>query len=296
MWTHITQYGLIGESFALEAAARAQPSLPASVLQRAAELCRTSEDDTSSTTDTSTDTAYLAALTASLEKQKVMATTARERAESYVQEMATCRAAMINLAKQYDRSLGYWESRVTDCYSKLHNDQSNSLEILGETLDEIRVAKKRVQSQAEKLKQRGLRLLPSDYVLAHGESVVIVDGTWDGAEGTVVLQQSTEAKKASSDKSAVWVSVSVSPLEQSQLAQLQRHQVAIWDYDSVFDDWDEENWSVGTSREESKRRLGGILSTLSTKTPSTAARQNEETTKFYTSARERKAAKKRKKR
>ena len=254
-----------------------------------------SEDDTSSTTDTSTDKAYLAALTASLEKQKAMATTARERAESYLQEMATCRAAMIDLAKQYDRSLGYWESRVTDCYSKLQNDKSNSLELLGETLDEIRVAQKRIQSQAEKLRQRGLRLLPSDYVLAHGESVVIVDGTWDGAEGTVVVQQSTEANKASNDKSAVWVSVSVSPLEQSQMVQLQRHQVAIWDYDSVFDDWDEDNWSAGISREESKRRLGGILSTLSTKTPSSAARQNEVTTKSYTSARERKAAKKRKK-
>ena len=225
-----------------------------------------------------------------------MATAAKQQAELYEQEMATCRAAMIDLAKQYDRQLGFWESRVTDAYRRLQNDETDSLELLGTTLDELRVAQKRVQSVAERLKQRGLRLLPSDYVLTHGESVVIVDGTWDGVEGTVVVQSTETTPKTPNDQ-LVEVSVSVSLVEPSQTVQLQRHQVAIWDYDSVFDDWEEGDWSVGTSREESKRRLSGILSTLSTTPTQSTKSRKETTTKSYISSRQRKAAgKKRKKR
>lgn len=293
MWMAI-QYGVIGESFPLEAATRVQPSLPPSVLQRAAELCRSSGDDaTSSTVDNCTasngaNKASLAALTASLEKQKSMAIAAREEAEAYAQEMATCRFAMIDLAKQYDRNLGFWESRATECFNQLQNDKTESLELLGATLEEIRVSRKRVQSQVEKLRERGLRLLPSDYILTNGESVIIVDGKWDGAEGTIV-EQSVEA----SSNDEVLVAVSMSPLEQSQLVSLHRHQVAIWDYDSVFDDW-EEDWSIGTSREDSKRRLNGILSKLST-TREPRSEHKTEATKSYTSSRQRKAPKKRKK-
>ena len=280
----------------MEAAKRVQPQLPACVLERAAELCRSSDDETTNDQGASyiVDKAYLAALAASMEKQKALASAAREQAESYVQDMATCRAAMIDLAKQYDRQLGFWETRVADCYTTLFNDKKDSLELLGETLDDIRVARKRMQSQAQMLRERGLRLLPTDHVLSEGESVVIVGGTWDGAEGTVVVQSTESTKPDSIGK--VCVVVSVSPFEPRQVIQLQRHQVAIWDYDSVFDDWDKDV-NAGSSREDSKRRLNGILSTLTaTANSQTKPPQPTSTSQAYTSSRERKAGKKRKKR
>eukprot|EP00977_Amphora_coffeiformis_P018004 scaffold6073_cov169-Amphora_coffeaeformis.AAC.3 len=279
--TYRLEYGLIGESFALEAAARSQPALPDSVLKRAAELCRPATEEDAS------DRAYLQALTESLEKQKNLSITARKTAEAYVREMAACRAAMIQLASQYDRQMGYWESRVTNCFEKLQAQNVDSLELLGTTLDELRVTRQQIQSTAERLKERGLRLVPSDYALSTGEYVVVVDNAaWDGAEGSVVSSQDNE----------VVLSVAISPFEPSQTVTLARHQVAIWDYDSVFDDasgWD----MVGTSRQDSQQRLSGLLSSLgssSSSKPSTNSNSNNsKEEKSFTSSRQRKAAKKR---
>lgn len=273
----------------MEAARRSQPQLPESVLQRAAALCRPTEMKGKYLNE---EKAYLAALTASLEKQNTMATASKKAADACMQDMATCRAAMIDLAKQYDRRLGFWEAQVMECYTKLRNDKQDSLELLGETLEEIRVTKKRVQTQAEILRQRGLRLLPPNHLLTDGESVVIVGGTWEGTEGTIVLQSTIGTETASNEE--VWVSISLSPLEESQLVQLQRHQVAIWDYDSIFDNW-EKDWETSPSREESKRRLNGILSTLtaaSTDSPPSNNQLDNTTGKSFTSSRQRRAAKK----
>ena len=292
------QYGLIGESFALEAAARSRPALPESVLLRAAELYRPSfANDTVATQQSDfTDHEYLQALTASMERQKSMAKNARQEAEMYLQEMATCRAAMIQLAKQYNRQLGYWETRVTDCYERLLNDQTDSLELLGNTLDEIRLAQKRVETSAEQLRRRGLRFVPGDHVLSNGESVVVVgSGPWEGAEGRVI--------NAVGEK--VEVSISLSPLEPEQVVTLRRHEIAIWDYDSVFEDgssggdWQLDSGWGSASREDSSRRLNGILSSLgstitSTSSSPSSAGKTPPAQSTYTSSRQRKAAKKRK--
>ena len=258
--------------------------MPDSVLKRATKLCRPkSEED-------ATNYAYLQALTLSLERQKTLSIAARETADSYAREMAACRAAMIQLSSQYDRQMGYWESRVTNCYEKLRAENEDSLELLGATLDELRVTRKRVQSTAERLKERGLRFVPSDYDLTTGEYVVVVDkAAWDGAEGSVISSQGNE----------VVLSVSMNPLEPSQTVTLARHEIAIWDYDSVFDDssdWD----MVGTSRQDSQQRLSGLLSSLGSGSSSKTRRNNNSSSnnrenKSFTSSRQRKALKKRRK-
>lgn len=222
-----------------------------------------------------------------------MAREAQTEAQAHVQDMAACRSAMIQLAKQYDRKLQYWESRVSHCYTQLREaDNVNAMELLGTTLDELRLVQSGVQSDAARLREQGLRLVPADHVLTAGDFVVIVGSSaWEGAEGTVV----------SMDGNQVCVSVSTSPLEEDkpQLITLARHEIAIWDYDSVFDDNSNKyDWSGGTSREESQRRLNGILSSMqSTNTPTTTkSSTNDKDNKptSFTSSRQRRAAKKRK--
>lgn len=270
---------MIGESFALEAAARSEPALPDSVLKRATEICRPiAEEDVS-------DRAYLQALTISLQRQKTLSIAAREKADEYVRDMTACRAAMIQLATQYDRQMRYWENRVTNCFERLRAQDGDSFELMGTTLDELRVTRKQIRSTVERLKEKGLRLVPSDYDLTFGEYVVVVDhASWEGAEGSVVSIEDSE----------VVVSIAgMNTFQPNETLTLARHQIAIWDYDSVFED--DSDWDmVGTSRQDSQQRLSGLLSSLGNTSPSSfkARKINEKEDKPFKSSRERKAAKK----
>ena len=246
-----------------------------------------------------TNAAYLESLSTSLQRQNDKTRLAREQAETHVQEMATCRAAMIRLAQNYDRQLGFWAARVQECFTQLQRDETDSLALLGNTLDEIRVVQKRLQSDASLLRERGLRLLRSNAVLSDGERVVIVDpdGTWDAIEGSVVLSECTATE--------ICVLASIHPVEPPQRITVARHKIAVWDYDSVFEQ-EEEDWRealrIGPSVEESKRRLNSVLSTLSKQSSRGENKSVAKTSRdasaspTFTSSRQRKAAQKRKRR
>lgn len=290
------QYGVIGESYAMGAASRCTPPFPEQLLQRAADLLLQS--------DTADDemVAYTRALSQSLEKQIEIATAAKERAEDRASDVTRLRRAMLSLASNYDRHLALLEHRVQGCFQRLKYS-AEPLELLGETLQELRVVQKQVKTERELLKERGLKVLSSSYELVEGVSVVILaEGEWEGSTGKVA---SPGAAKLSPDE--VLVVPSFRPWDDMvpgndydvELKPLvfKRYQLAVWDYDSVWDAFDGDNDIRLTSVPDAKQRLDEVLLSLSsakTWPPPSAAAKSASKPSLFTSSRERKAAKKKK--
>jgi DNA mismatch repair protein MutS2 len=303
-------YGLIGDSYALGAASRCVPALPEEVLSRAAELVAGDATLSSSKGD------YLRALTKSMELQTEMATAATIATDKSARDAAKCRAAMISLAAAYNDQLALLEQRVENCYQSLRKgDEKNEMKIVGETLSELRAVRKVVQNQKELLRKRGLKMLPDSYKLRVGESVVIItEDEWDGTTATVLA-----SSFAGNDGDAtttlspnhVLVQLSSSLFHDDPAAAAgaadsnnddvivvggrpsimkQRHELAIWDYDSVYE-YERERWS--TSVPDSKRKLSTLLTTLAASSSNVKKRPadlaTERTTTTFTSARQRKA-------
>ena len=276
------QYGVIGESYAFSAASRSHPPLPEDVLARAQALM--SKD----APENSESSSYNVALSQSLQHQVDLATQARERAWEHELETAMIQRAMIQLASAYDRNLGFLEKRVEACYEKLRKDATiDSLEILGETLGELRVVRKQVKSEKELLRDQGLKLLPKDHQLQMGESVVVVaEGEWEGTCAEVVSVD-TSQQNIVVLPSLAFVQTNLMEESMKETLVLKRNQLAIWDFDSVWED-DSGHEIEQFPAAESKRRLSSILAGLKSPTPmaeSTKSAQNN-----FKSSRERKAS------
>jgi DNA mismatch repair protein MutS2 len=305
--TYQLQYGLIGDSYALGAASRAIPSLPNDVLSRAASLLAAS--NTPSNGDASSGE-LLRAMTDSLEKQIQSAEESRQQAEATQMDARDCRDALIALSSAYEKHLGKLEHRLESIYNALQLDESkSSLDVVGETLATIRTAKKKVKSEDELLRERGLKRVQDYYELVDGETVVIIaGGDWEGMSGTIVINANEPVKPGE-----VLVALSLGkwsdpyfqndepqdPMVNSLVLTFGRHQIAIWDYASV---WDEERTTTPTtSVRESRQRLSSLLTSLpsaSSKLSTINSNQGSELAESvsFTSSRQRKAtaAKKRK--
>ena len=312
-------YNSIGDSYALGAASRCKPSFPDDVIARATQLMTTTSttanerlsENSADDVSLNTDAAYLQVLTQSIQKQSQKAREARALAEQHVEDLARCRKAMLSLAASYDRQFALLEQKLESTYTKLNDDKTGSLEITGKTLKELRLVRKKVQSESEQLKEQGLKLLPDGYDLKEGESVVIVsEDEWNGVSGTA-SQKDLSQRSLKIDDVAVMptfylgedtmalidssADVSGDQPEKKKPLILKRSQIAIWDYDSVWGDFDEslsDNFSA-TGVKESKRRLNDVLSSLKTsssKSPTEDAKSMP--SKTFSSSRERKAAKK----
>lgn len=298
--TYQLQYGIIGDSYALSAASRCTPPLPDDVLSRAADLMATM---TSSSGDVNGD--YLRALSDSLEKQLESAKNAALSSEQTAQDLLSIRKAMISLASAYDQQLKTLEQRLDRCYQELRNDPNQrSLEIIGNTLTEVNVFRKKVKSEEELLREKGLRLVPENYKLAAGESVVIVGGDLDGT----IAKVATDTSLSSQDPDSVvvipsleaWnlgspgINGAVGPDSLAPIV-LKRRQLAIWDYVSVYEDDDKDDLGIQTSVKDRRLKLNLLLSNLNSLTPTSArTSQVKKTSSFnsFKSSRERKAASK----
>ena len=315
-------YDSIGDSAALAAAARCMPTLPEDVLYRASQLVvesaagvpRRLESDTSSAS--STDGAYLKVLTESIERQSERAQQARLSAETMEQDITACRRAMLSLALAFDRDFQFLQQKLEDTYAKLNGSDADTLEVIGGTLSELRLVRKQVKSQSQLLKEKGLRLLPDWHDLSVGENIVIVsEGDIDGVSATI--HPDTGSLSLKPDDVAVVPSLSVydkfmgadcssdaveSSADKKPLI-LKRSQIAIWDYDSMWDEDDGGGSMTGiqtTSVNDSKRRLHDILldikssSTSSPKRSANSPDSGSSGQQAFTSARQRKAASKKK--
>lgn len=283
------QYGIIGESYALGAALRCSPPLPLDVLQRAENLL-TQEGDGD------LDPSNYHALNRSLQKQLQLAQEARVQAESYRRDVEQIRRSMLSLASSYDEHFCRLESRLNSCYHELsQKDNGSPLEIVGETIAQLRVVQKQVQSEQERLKERGIKILPINYVPAYGEMVVIIQqGDFDGMQASVVA--SIDIDLSPGEILVMPSSVSdfsgdlAGGVNESRPIVFKRHEIGIWDYESV---WEEKDDSRETkSIPESRRRFTDILSRVKGRRSGVPRVSGGETSSSFNSSRERKAAKK----
>ena len=299
--TYQLQYGIIGESEALSAASRCIPPLPEGVLNRASELLYQGGGggQTQSTDSGDASIDFLRALSQSVSKQAQMTEENLRQAEAHVQNMAKCQRAMLTLGQAYERRLALMEARIERCYQSLKEDNTNSLELLGETLDKLRVVKKEIQTESDILKERGLKLLPVDCTLREGETVVIVcEGEWDGTIAKVAAQVNTT--RANNE---VFVIPSFNPQNEEMFLRdsddlgvrpiaFPRHQLAVWDYIDLEWGFERETSAQASTNPGSRGRLMSVLSALkiddkklSSAVPATTQ------TRQYKSSRERKASK-----
>ena len=298
------EYGLIGESHALNAAARCLPPLPDHVLLRASHLLNDANTDEENTTQNS----YIRALTSSMEEQLERSRIATSSIEDGAIDSSKCRQAMVSLASAYacdlDRKLDYLEA----AFQKLRASGKSEYELVGETLSELKIVKKTIISQEEKLALKGLKVLPIHRVLGPGESVVIIStGEIEGITATVVEDGSTG--NSSLDPNQVLVRPSFSSLDFNDVILanidpindrpliLQRQEIAVWDYDNIYDDTSFQS-KPATSISNSKQKVNSLLSTLdsvSKKKRASNASKKKGGGKKFQSSRQRKAANKSKK-
>ena len=272
------EYGVIGESYALGAASRCTPKLPDTVLSRASQLLSQHEE----TNDGINQADYMQALLKSMEEQITRANKERERAENFTHEIQLCREAMVSLASSYETHLERLEQRLEDCYLRLRENKGRTdLEVIGDTLAELRVNKKRIKSQKEILHEKGLMQLPSSYELSVGESVVII-GSGNDWEVSPVQVVADWTKDLTLSRTEVMVQASSSFVDWDDMFAddnpsslysarsdrrtwvVQRHELAIWNFDNSW----EGNSSVArsTSIANSKQRLKSLLSSLKSDT------------------------------
>lgn len=263
----VLEYGIIGESHALGAASRSSPSLPQSVMSRASQLMieAVASDGQGIGKD------YILALTSSMEEQLKRRKEASEKAQAHIDDLEKCRRAMISLADSYDNHLERQCERLEDCFRRLKADGSSDLELVGEALSELRVVKKKIVSQKTLLAERGLKAIPTSYVLVPGESVVIISpGELEGMSAKFVKDSSTDRMLGQNEVLVqpsfslhAWddlVPSSPSMMNGSPLI-LQRHEIAIWDYGGVYDDRSS-TLEPATSIPSSRKKIQSLLSTL----------------------------------
>ena len=224
-------------------------------------------------------------------------------------DSSRCRQAMVSLARAYechlDRKLEYLEAT----YQKLNAKGTSDYELIGETLEELKVVKKKIITQEEQLAEKGLKVVPINYALDVGESVVIISkDEWEGMTAKVVVDGSTSDTSIGPNQVLVKPSFSlhawddviltnIDPMAERTLI-LERQDIAIWHFDSIYDDNAFET-KPATSITNSKQKVSSLLSTLdsvSKRNDSKKSVKNKRKAKSFQSSRQRKAANKAKKR
>lgn len=283
------EYGLIGESHALNAASRCVPSLPDSVLSRASNLM----DDAVKSEESGTNESYIQALTSSMEVQLQRSKDATSSVEEIAKESFECRRALVSLARSYECHLDRRLESLENSFQKLKADKGNNLELIGDTLSELKIVKKKIVSQRQLLADKGLKVLPTDYVLNPGESVVIISNDkWNGISANILVSDSSYGGSPLG-QSEVLVSLDVDLIEIDPTADrsliLQRHEIAIWNLDSIYDD-DIYQSKPATSISDSKRKINSLLSTLNSVSSKKDKKPEKKRGNSFQSSRQRKAA------
>jgi DNA mismatch repair protein MutS2 len=297
------EYGIIGESYALGAAARSRPPLPSRVLARAFALLSESAEDG----EDGSKGQYILALTKSMEKQLERHRITSQDLENSLANARECQRATMALAGSFQTYIDRVDGRLEDIYRKLKGS-TNPAEIIGDTIAQVRVVKKDVLSQKEKLASQGLRMVPIERVLRPGDSVVIVSevSKWDGISAQIVADASTDSTLKPTE---VLVQPSFSmeawswegddakndfdPIKDRYLI-VPRYELAEWcPVDIEFEP------NTSTSVSDSKQKLNSLLSSLNSVSSSTNGKDNFGKKKIsnssFRSSRERKASKRKRK-
>jgi len=282
-------YGMIGHSYSLAAASRSSPPFPSDVLDRAANLIATGQGDQGQ---------RIQVLMKALEKEKDMVSLAFEASKEYEDQISQCRTAMIHLARAYDQKFSRLENRLDNIFDTLKSDETkNSYDLVGESLEVLRIVKKKVRSEEEFLKERGLSPISYSHDFQVGESVVIIaKGEYDGntAKISKLHGDDTISVVLSNDWDSDIILKDDSMTQET--LQLTRKEVAFWDYPD-YDEWgiDAQLNNQVKSVPDSRTRLSTVLSNLNYSGSSAASaigrNSSVKVNQSFASARERKASK-----
>jgi hypothetical protein len=230
-----------------------------------------------------------------LDRESSAAKVAREEAEKVLTELNHQKDDTIAKLQSSDMYLSRVESRLEAIFESLSKDQSgNAFQLVGESLGDIRLMRRKIRSEEELLAEKGMRRVPESYSFYVGESVVIIaEGEFKGynavvkavdSGGTVIVVPTLDL--FSTDE------------EGSPFLELKRSEVAIWDYPNEFGEKITQEFSFSkASRLGSNNKVLSLLSSLNDdniKAPKYKA-QYDKATDSFTSSRQRKAAKKGKK-
>lgn len=267
-------YGSIGQSNALSALKRSNPSFSDSFLLKVQGFMTESTDETTSS--------YITALSESLTQLQQAAET--ERRAAFVIRKATAQ-----LASSYSNHLSRLEQTLDQHYLQLVKKHKagelDTMSIIGGSLSEIRLVRQTVQSEAELLQSQGLRRVPASYEFRMGEAVVVIDesSAWHGQSVKIIERESADTVRvASTDGIIASFDLDVSK-------SFGRHQLAVWDFDSVWED----NGPT-PAIPQARRRVNSVLASIdaasSTKSTIGGKTPSKGQPKFQ-SSRERKSAK-----
>ena len=209
--------------------------------------------------------------------------------ETRLQEAEHFRQDMLNRIEVSKTYLSRLEGRMTSIFDTLQSDESrNAYELVGDSLDELRISKKKVASEQELLSRKGLKRVSESYKFYEGETVVILcDSEWKGYDALV--------RSVDEDQHRIYVKPVLDifsrdddePLEPMSL---HRRDVAVYDYPG----WDYEDDTYAPSpRKESK--VLSVLGRLNVETTSRATVKSIGSKPAYKSSRQRKAASKKRK-
>lgn len=303
-------YDVSGDSYMLGAASRCQPPLPRKVIERAADYCLNSTNTLSSIRNASkpwTGSRVLS-MQESIMMDREAAAKARYDAEDELREIQCLREATMRMTQKFECQLRRIEYRFTELMTQIREDSANNgtYEILGDSLETIRLSKKSVSNAADVLAKKGLRLVPPSYKLSKGEIVVVIaQGDWEG-ETVVIKQVCEETGDIILEPTMGWggglaFPESVIPFNMSDLRiiTLKRTEIALWDYSlNPLDDLSNTDYSKTEEKSSlrSEEKLLSVLSKLSSNTtPKKMLVVNSKShgSSFgkFTSARERKLSK-----
>jgi len=97
------------------------------------------------------DNSMVIAMTKSLEKETERVQISVDTAESFQKQSLDCRNSMMDLARSYEHKLSRIENRLDDILQTLlqdndyNNNSKSAYDVVGETLSEFRIVKKRIQ-------------------------------------------------------------------------------------------------------------------------------------------------------
>jgi transcription antitermination factor NusG len=230
-----------------------------------------------------------------LDRERSAAKVAREEAEKVLTELNHQKDGTIAKLLSSDMYLSRIESRLEAIFESLSKDQSrNAFQLVGESLGNIRLMRRKLRTEEELLAEKGMRRVPESYSFYVGESVVIIaEGEFKGynavvkavdSGGTVIVVPTLDL--FSTDE------------EDSPFLELKRSEVAIWDYPNEFGEKNTQEFSFSkASRVGSNNKVLSLLSSLnddSNKAPKYKA-EHDKASDSFRSSRQRKAAKKGKK-
>lgn len=269
-------YGSVGQSNALSALKRTTPPFPDPFLLKTQRL-------TEQSTDASTSS-YINALSESLFRLQ-------QEAETEARAKIVIRKAMFQLASSYSDRLSRLEQTLDKHYIELlrkhEAGELDTISIVGGSLSELRLVRQTVQSETDLLRSQGLKFVSASYEFKVGESAVVIDetSTWHGQSVRILEIESLDSVRVSCTD-GIFASFD-SDLTKS----FRRHQLAVWDFDSVLED-NGPTPAIPQARRRVNSVLAKIESAVSNKGGGGKTSQNVQG-KFQ-SSRERKSAKRKK--